>query len=119
MEPGATGSRNALRGDLSKGSKPVFTLISEKTAENFERLDRKTPSVEPGTYPSTSFESRTALPLVEQIRKVTIVQESYEIYLINKILGQELSKYVRPFASCFSPEIFKITKLFLTILKMQ
>ena len=32
---------NALRGDLSKGSKPIFMRVFEKTTKNLKRLGRQ------------------------------------------------------------------------------
>ena len=40
---------SALCGSISKASKPVFTRVSEKTTENFERFGRQVrPGIEPG-----------------------------------------------------------------------
>ena len=39
--PGSVGGVPSMGGGLSKGSKPVFTRISEKTMENSERLIRQ------------------------------------------------------------------------------
>ena len=41
---------SALRGGLSKQPQPLFTLVSEKTTENSERLVRQARlGIEPGT----------------------------------------------------------------------
>ena len=49
VEPGPRGG-NALRKGLSKGSKPVFTRVSEKTTKNSKRLGRQArPRIERST----------------------------------------------------------------------
>ena len=60
-------------GDLSKGSYPVFTRVSEKTTENSERLGRQArPGLEPGTsrLPVLSI---TAPPLVRATNSKIVV----------------------------------------------
>ena len=50
VEPGTIGGMPSV-GGLSKGSKPLFTRVSEKTTENYERLSRQVqPGNELGTY---------------------------------------------------------------------
>ena len=50
---------DALHGGLSKGSQTVFTRVSEKTTENFERLDRQArPGIEPGTSRLPAFKAQ-------------------------------------------------------------
>ena len=75
----------ALRGDLSKGSEPVFTRVSKKTTENSECLG---PQARPGTEPGTSrlpvLKRRTAQPLVGPRT------ESFNIYALPGIRTRDI-----------------------------